>query len=263
VIRLFYGIPGVGKTAGMVGCAIPDMYGENAVNALQQANAEVEMLNANGFNVTPPKSEHLVYCAKLTIDVTSPDFGHRRSLELDPDRLGIANDGFVPQFVYRGSTLCIDELPEIADSRNWGQFAESMCRYWAKHRKHGINMYATCQDIEQVEKRIRMLALITQVRSMKFVCNKYDEVIQTVWKFHNWECYEDWERGVEPTEETFIYNGDIREAYDTNEGEEDFYIGLKGNDFSCSYSGYADFTPQGIENYAKKNPIKKKQGDKK
>ena len=217
------------------------------------------MLNACGHNVKPPKSDHLVYCGrKFTIDVTSSDFGHRRSLKLDPSRLGIATEGFAPQYVYRGSTLCIDELPEEADSREWQNFLGGMCRYWAKHRKHGINMYATCQDITQVEKRIRILAMITRVLNMELIYDKFGVVIQTVWQLHNWNCYEDWERGAEPTEETYVYNGDIREAYDTNEGEEDFYIGLKDNDFSCEYSEYADFSPAGIKKYAIENPVAKK-----
>lgn len=258
MIRLFYAPPGTGKTAILAAIGISTMFGENADFALEQANDEVVMLNENGFNVTPPKSEHLTYCAKFSIDVTSPDFGHRRSLVLYPERLGIATDGFKPQFVYRGSTLCIDELPDVADSRNWSSFAAGMCRYWAKHRKHRINMYATCQDVEQVEKRIRKLAMITEVRSMDLIYNKFDEVIQTVWQLNNWACYEDWERGAGPTEETYVYNGDIRETYDTYEGEEEFYIGLKDADFSCEYSEYADFTPKGIEDYAIKNPLIKK-----
>ncbi|MCM1533492.1 MAG: hypothetical protein NC099_02445 [Corallococcus sp.] len=258
MIRLIYGIPGAGKTALMVALGIENMYGENAISALDKANAEVLMLNEQGHSVTPPKSDHLVYCAKVTIDVTNPDFGHRRSLYLDANRLGIAADGFVPQYVYRGSTLCIDELPEAADSRNWGQFAEGMCRYWAKHRKHSLTVYATCQDVEQVEKRIRLLASITQVREIEFVYDKFDEVTTTVWRLNNWHCYEDWLRGAEPTEETYVYKGDIREAYDTFEGEEDFYIGLENADFSCEYSGYSDFTPQGIKRYAVNNPIAKK-----
>lgn len=259
MIRLIYAPPGTGKTALMVALGIQNMYGENAIRALEQAHAEVAMLNANGFNVTPPRSDHLVYCAKVTIDVTSPDFGHRRSLELDPARLGIAMDGFVPQFVYRGSTLCIDELPEVADSRNWGDFAEGMCRYWAKHRKHRINLYATCQDVSQVEKRIRIHAAVTEVRSMEQVFNKFDEAVQTVWQLNNWPRYADWECGAKPSQETYVYNGDIMEAYDTYDGEEDFYIGLSGQDFSCNYSGHADFSPAGIEQYAVKNPIVKKE----
>lgn len=259
MIRIIYGVPGVGKTAFMVAKAIENMYGDNAINALEHANAEVLFLNENGFNVTAPKSEHLVYCAKpLTIDVTSPDFGHRRSLELDPERLGIAIDGFDAQYVYRGSTICLDELPDIADSRNWGNFPEATCRYWAKHRKHRINAYATCQDIDQVEKRIRRVAMITEIVSMKLVENKYDEVIKTVWEVNNWRSCEAWERGNEPEKETYVYNGDIRLAYDTYEGEEEFYIGLKDTDFSCEYSGYQDFTPEAIENYSKKSAQAKK-----
>lgn len=264
MIRLFYAPPGWGKTSVMAAMAIERMYGEKAAWALAQANAEVTMLNACGHNVTPPKSNHLVYCGKkFTIDVRSPDFGHRRSLKLDPDRLGIAAQGFAPQYVYRGSLLCIDELPTVADSRNWQNFLDGMCDYWAKHRKHGIDMYATCQDISQVEKRIRMLAMITRVLNIEFICDKFGEVLQTVWQFQNWPCYEDWERGLDPTEETYIYNGDIRNAYDTNEGEEDFYIGLDDSDFSCEHSGYADFTPEGIKKYAKENQkVKKKKGAK-
>ncbi len=147
MIRLFYGIPGAGKTAIMVALGIESMYGDNAIQALETAQEEVTMLNESGFDVTPPKSEHLVYCAGVTIDVTSPDFGYRRSLQLYPERLGIATDGFDPQFVYRGSTLCIDELPDVADCRAWSNFAAGMCRYWAKHRKHSITMYGTCQDV--------------------------------------------------------------------------------------------------------------------
>lgn len=258
VIRLIYGIPGVGKTALMVAMCIENMYGENALCALKQANEEVAMLNEHGFAVSSPRSEHIVY-SNVAIDVTSPNFGYRRNLDLCPDRLGIATDGFEPQYVYRGSTLALDELPDIADCRTWGDFSAGMCRYWAKHRKHRLTIYGTCQDIEQVEKRIRKLAMITQVRNMELIYNKFDEVIQTVWTLYNWDCYEDWENGVEPTEETYVYDGDIREAYNTNDGEEEFYIGLKGKDFSCNYAGYSDFTPQGIENYARKNPIKKKE----
>ena len=257
MIRLFYGIPGAGKTAIMVALGIESMYGDNAIQALETAQEEVTMLNESGFDVTPPKSEHLVYCAGVTIDVTSPDFGYRRSLQLYPERLGIATDGFDPQFVYRGSTLCIDELPDVADCRAWSNFAAGMCRYWAKHRKHSITMYGTCQDVEQVEKRIRMLALITRVNSMELIENKYGDVVQTVWSLSNWKCYEDWQNGVEPTDETYVYNGDIREAYNTYDGEEEFYIGRKGKDFSCEYSELSDYTPQGIEKYAVKHPIAK------
>lgn len=212
MIRLIYGIPGAGKTALMVALAMEDMYGENALYALEQANAEVLMLNEKGFKVSEPTSDHLVYCANVIIDVTSPDFGHRRSLELYPERLGIATEGFAPQFVYRGSTLCIDELPDVADCRNFATFPQAMCRYWAKHRKHCINMYGTCQDIEQVEKRIRKLAAITHVRNMELVTNRFGEVVQTVWTLHNWDCYEDWEKGASPTEETYVYDGEDRKS---------------------------------------------------
>ncbi len=260
MIRLIYGIPGAGKTALAVALGLEAMYGENATDALDIARAEADELNEKGFCVSPPSTEHLVYCDRVTIDVTSSDFGHRRSLKLYADRLGIATEGFTPQFIRRGGTLIIDELPEIADSRNWGSFSENMCIWWAKHRKHLLTIYGTCQDLDQVEKRIRKLARITHVLNMELVYNAFDEVVQTVWTLHNWDCYEHWEKGIEPSEETYVYNGDIREAYDTYEGEEDFYVGLEGNDFDDAYSGYADFTPQGIRNYAKNNPIKNKKG---
>ena len=263
MIRLFYGIPGAGKTALMVALGINNMYGDNAIQALETAKEEVIMLNESGYNVTPPKSEHLVYCAGVAIDVTSPDFGYRRSLQLYPERLGIATEGFNPQFVYRGSTLCIDELPDVADCRAWSNFAAGMCRYWAKHRKHRITMYGTCQDVEQVEKRIRMLATITRVNSIELVTDKFDEVVQTVWTLDNWDCYEAWQNGLAPTAETYVYDGDIRKAYNTYDGEEEFYIGLKGNNFSCEYSERSDFTPRGIENYAIRHPIAKTNKEKK
>ena len=258
MIRLLYAPPGWGKTAAMTALGIEDMHGENAMHALQEANAEVAMLKKNGFNVSPPRSNHLVYCSKnYAIDVTSPEFGHRRSLVVDPERLGIAVEGFTPQYVYRGSTLLIDELPKFADSRNWQEFLNGMCLYWAEHRKHKINMLATCQDVAQVEKRIRTLAMITQVRSINFVYDKFDEVIRTEWEFYNWPCYEDWAAQKDPSIEPYIYNGDIRQAYNTYEGEQQFYIGLEKSDFSCEYSPYPDYTPRGIAEYGKKNAIAK------
>ncbi|MCM1289628.1 MAG: hypothetical protein NC132_03135 [Corallococcus sp.] len=252
MIRLIYGIPGAGKTALMAALCIEDMYGENAVAAITGAYDEVAMLNQLGFKVTPPKSDHLVYCSKLTIDVTSPDFGHRRSLETSVDRLGVGSKNFTPQYFYRGSTIALDELPEDADSREWTSFPAEKRRFFAKHRKRNLTIYATCQDPEQCEKRFRKLALITHVREIEFIYNEFDEVIQTVWTLQNWKCYEDWETKVTPTEETYVYNGDIREAYDTYEGEEEFYIGLENSDFSCEYSRYKKLTPQGIAEYAKK-----------
>lgn len=256
MIRLFYAPPGWGKTAAMVAIGgIENMYGENAAIALEEANTEVAELNAKGFNVTPPRSDHLVYCSDnmgMGIDVTSPDFGYRRSLVLYPDRLGIATDGFKPQYVYRGSTLLIDELPDYADCRAWKQFAKGMCRYWAKHRKHKINMYATCQEVDQVEKRIRQHAMITEVLSIDFAYNQFGEVVQTIWQFNNWDCYDYWAKGREPTPETYVYNGDIRETYDTYQGEEEFYIGLEETDFSCEYPKRTDITPQAIAELGKR-----------
>ena len=251
-IRIFYGERGAGKTAVMVAMAIEDMYGENADWALEQANAEVAELNANGFNVTPPQSEHLVYCAKLTIDVESPDFGHRVSLDLDPTHLGIATDNFVPQYVYRGSTLVIDELPKFFDSRAWQNFEAGMSLYWAESRKHKLKMYGTCQFMGQGELRIRGLACITHVLGIKFAYNKFGEVVQTAWELDNWDSFEAWEAKKKPTREIYVYNGDIREAYDTDEGEEDFYIGLENSDFSCEHSRRVKRTPKGIAEYAKK-----------
>lgn len=262
MIRLIYGIPGAGKTALAVALGIDQMYGENAIEALEIANAEVAELNERGFNVSPPRSDHLVYCSdNMSIDVTSPDFGHRRSLVLYPDRLGIAMEGFKPQYTYRGSTYIIDELADYVDARRWGKFTTGCCRFFAKHRKHGLTIIGTCQDPEQVEKRVRMLSTITQVRSIEFVTNGYSEVTQTVWELYNWDCYEDWEQHKEPTPETYIYNGDIREAYNTYEGEEEFYIGLDNADFSCEYSGYTDLSPEGIEEYGRRIALLTKVGD--
>lgn len=257
MIRIIYGIPGAGKTALMVALGIEHMYGENAMYALDDAQAEVNELNEKGFNVSSPKSEHLVYGSNVVIDVISPDFGHRRSLALNADRIGIATDDFIPQYVYRSSTLLFDELPDDADSREWNSFPANKRRYWAKHRKHSLNIFATCQIPIQADNRIRALAVITHVCDIEFVYNEYDEVTKTIWTLDNWDCYEYWEQGREPTREIYEYNGDIRRAYNTYDGEEDFYIGLQGRDFSCEYAGYTDYTPQGIEEYAKKHPIKK------
>ena len=253
-IRIFYGDRGSGKTSAVVAIAQEDMYGENADWALEQANAEVAELNAKGFHVSPPKSEHLVYCAKpLTIDVESPDFGHRVSLELDPNRLGIATEeDFIPQFVYRGSTLVIDELPKYFSSRAWQKFFDGMSLYWSESRKHKIKMYATCQYMDQVEKSIRCHAQITYVHGIEYVYDKFGDVIQSIWTLDNWERYGDWETKKKPTREIYVYNGDIRQAYDTNEGEEDYYIGLEKSDFSCEHSKRVEYTPEAIAEYAKK-----------
>jgi len=258
MIRLFYAPPGNGKTAVMTALCVENMHGRKARTALKVANAEVAMLNANGFNVTPPKTNHLVYCSKLTIDVTSPNFGHRRSLEVAVERLAMGTvEGVKPQYIYSGSTLALDEIPEDIDSREWQEFSKAQSRYFAKHRKRNLTIYATCQDPSQCEKRFRMLAQITFVRNVNVFCSEYGEQT-TVWQLYNWACYEDWAKGKEPTEETYVYNGDIRKAYDTNEGQEEFLVGLDKADFSAEYAAYPNFTPEGIAAYGKKNAIKSK-----
>ena len=258
MIRLFYALPRTGKTSVCAAMGLDRMHGAFARHCVRNAAREVAELNANGFSVSMPPTDHLVFTYKFEIDARSPDFGHRTSYEAHPEDFGFAVDGFGPWFVYDCSTLIFDEFQTIYDSRNWQQFPENVSRAYEQHGKKLIDIWIIAQDPSLVEKRIRQLCQITLVKSMQLQYNSWGERVSATWLLHNWNTYESWLHGETPEEETYTFKGDVYKIYNTYAGKEMFYAGLKDKDFKVNRHATVDLSPEGIERYAQEHKIQLK-----
>lgn len=255
MMRLFYAAPGAGKTSVCAAMGSDRMHGEFARQRLKIAQTEAALLNANGFNVSPPPNDHLVFTYKFTIDVTSPVFGRRVSYTAYPVSFGFAADGFDPWFVHAGSTLILDEFQSIYDSRNWQSFPENVSRAYEQHRKKQLDIWIISQEPSLLEKRIRLLCQITYVADMQIYYNDWGEIEKVTWTLYNWRNYESWQRRDTPDIEEYTYYGNVYKIYDTLDGVQLFYAGIGQKDFKTVKQSPVELTPDGIAKYAAENPI--------
>lgn len=264
MMRFFYGAIGAGKTSVCAAMGSERMHGDFARQRLRIAQAEAELLNANGFKVSTPPTDHLVFTYKFTIDVTSPNFGRRTSYTAYPANFGFAAENFEPWFVHAGSTLIFDEFQSIYDSRNWQNFPENVSRAYEQHRKKHLDIWIISQNPSLLEKRIRQLCQITYVADMQEFYNDWGEIEKVTWTLYNWQGYESWQRGDAPTLEEYTYYGDVYKIYDTLDGVQMFYAGMAQKDFKAVKQSQIELTPDGIAKYAAENPIqiRKQKGEK-
>lgn len=258
MMRFFYAAIGAGKTSCCAAMGSDRMHGGFARQRIRMAQAEYATLTANGFNISPPPTDHLVFTYKFTIDVKSPNFGHRISYRAYPADFGFAVDGYSPWFVYNGSTLIFDEFQSIYDSRNWQAFPENVSRAYEQHRKKKLDIWIISQDPTLLEKRIRQLCQITYIADMQISYNDWGEIEKVTWTLHNWRNYEQWKSHATPTIEIYTYYGDVFKIYDTNDGVQMFYAGLDKSDFKVLHHSDIELTPAGIAQYAKENSIQVK-----
>lgn len=255
------GPPGAGKTSLAAAMGINAMHGEAAQNAISRAQNLIEAMNSCGFNIpTPAQLPHLVYTYMFDIKASSPDFGFRQSWTLDATRLGFRTEDFVPQFVYPASTLIIDEFQTVWNSRNWTEFPANVSRWFEQSRKLMLDIIIISQRNGIIDANVRELCEVTRIKNMQVKYNKNHEVSRVVWSLEKWESYADYKKTKHGKPDSFVFDGNIFDCYDTAAGFERFFAGVSANPDSFLPIPHAavDLSPQGIEAYVKKNPIKLK-----
>ncbi len=253
MLRFVIANTGVGKTSYCTArFGIERMHGEYARRTVANATKFIQSLNANGFKLSlPPK--HLVYTFGFGISVRSWEFGARSSWELDATKIGFALEGFAPQYVYPYSTLIIDEMQEVFDSRNWQDYSENISRYFEQCRKLGIEPIFIAQADNLGELRIRQLCEITLIRKLRTVKNRFGEITKCIWDVEIWDRYDEYKSGKHGKREQYVFHGNIFDYFDTTAGKERFFYGIK--DFETKVFKPTLFTPEGIKRYVEKHPI--------
>ena len=259
MLRFIVANTGAGKTSYV--CArfgIERMHGDPARKAVQYAKNITEKLNANGFTLSPPQTKHLVYAYNVNIKIRSPDFGTRQSLHLDATRLGFNADKFTPQFVYPGSTLIIDEMQTVFDSRNWQEYSVLQSRYFEQCRKINLDVIFIAQNANLGELRIRQLCEITFIHNLRIVEDLHGNITRCVWLVEIWDRLDDYLNGKRGRREKYVFPGNIFKYFDTNEGSERFFDGLQNSDFEAIENEAPTMSPTGIAEYVRENPIIRK-----
>ncbi len=264
MLRFILANTGVGKSSYVAArFGINRMHGDFARQSVRNATTIVNILNNGGFKVSPPPKEHLVYAYNMKIRVRRPEFGSRESWDFDARKLGFKSDDFSPDYIYPYSTLIVDEMHELFDSRNWQEFPEETSRYLEQCRKVGIEPVFIAQSDNLGELRIRQLCEITLIKKLSFVYSKDGDIVKCVWTVEIWDRYDDYKNGKPGRSERYVFNGNIFNYFDTTSGKERFFYGLEKSDFSVKTEKKVELTPESISEYAKKHPIIKKKEKKK
>ncbi len=235
---------------------IDRMHGDYARQNIHNARRWCNALNANGFNVTPPK-QHLVFAYNLHIKIRSQYFGTRESWDLDPERMGFKADNFNPQYAIPGSTWIFDEMQSAFDSHFWSEYEENKSRYLEQCRKIDLTVIFIAQADNLGLLRIRQLCDIHHIRKLTVKTDKYGNTVCT-WKVDIYHTLEDYHAKRNVTQEEYSFHGDIFKYFDTTQGKERFFDGLQNSDFEQRLQPRIELTPEGIAEYVKQHPIKEK-----
>ncbi len=235
---------------------IDRMHGDYARKTIRCAKNWCNALNANGFDVTPPK-QHLVYAHNLNIKIRSPYFGTRESWDLDPERMGFKAEEFNPQYAIPYSTWIIDEMQSVFDSHFWNEYSENKSRFLEQCRKIDLTVVFIAQADNLALLRIRQLCDIHYIRKLTVKTDKYGNTV-CKWKIDVYHTIDDFHAKRNAIQEEYTFNENIFKYFDTTQGKERFFDGLQNADFEQKLQPRIQLTPDSIAEYVKQHPIKEK-----
>lgn len=251
VITVIGGVVGAGKTSLGAAFGIDNMHGQTAREAVRNSRAMISTMNANGYNLTLPQ-KHLTF-ADFGLDYRSPDCGRRQSYDVDGFKLGFWTDKYLPQYLPPYSCIILDEAVKYFNSRRSQQFADNISRFWEQLRKFHLTAILIVQRVGLIDRNIRELARIIIVDNLRFKYNKYGEIAECIWYFHEWETYAQYEAGERGKRVTYIFKGNVFKYYNSYEGHLLYMQGLDKADFE--YHVHEDYlmSPEDVVRYAERH----------
>ena len=200
MITIVFGLPGAGKTAYMVGQAVPYLNNSDECLTLQ-ADTEMEvnaMICNNGCSLSLPKHAPVYTNFNLSVDSGCEVVG---AYYIDGFHLGFENPDVDIMPVYPGSKIFLSEAQRYYNSRNKG-FPDWVSRFYEEHRHFGLDIYLDCQRPGLIDANIREI-------TGEFIEVLNVEVIEghTIFYFRRYNSWSDCSKSIEgsvalPTVET-------------------------------------------------------------
>lgn len=237
MITIICGEPGKGKTALMTYFAVQRMVYEG-FERWWNCCKKIDILRAGGFSqLEYLPQRHTVYADY----VITNRFPLIQSYYVDGFKLSLPNPFFETAFIAPFSTIFLDEAQKYYDSRMSKYLRECVYRFYQLHRHNHLDVFMTCQRLGNIDLNIRQIAeRIILVEDLKIQKDDWGYIKKMEWIVKEFNSLASAEAYVENgtvsktvQENTYTYDGDIFNYYDSYGNEPAFYDGNYNRQFDC------------------------------
>lgn len=238
MITILIGRTGCGKTSLGACFAIRAM--DNGAEALKLYYESMQAFP--GFLKVKPPKNHLTYSDIYVYGSETSNVRNETHFTTGY-KIGLPNSDFEIDYFPYGSTIVLDETRKYWPARKSmsgfeaGGTHDKVLEFFELSRQGGLDIYLIMHMVNQVDVQIRGQAhRVLAPETIEFIeVGKKLKSIITVWKGYQFNSIQDYEAsltgGVKGMPFEIVFNGDIRDCYDTNYYRFRFFEGLRK--YSC------------------------------
>lgn len=260
-INIVCGEPGSGKTSLLAALAVMSMT-EQSLERLEQCNAKIDELNANGYNYKYAK-KHVTYTNFFCRSDFVKWYDERIAYDLDITDFGLYDKEHFTKNVFPHAILFFMEGQTGLDSRKSKYFRASVSRAYENHRHWGLDIWIDAQRGTLIDLNVREIsANIIEVQKLQLKKDRWGNIKKCIWHtrvFSFSGAYEQYlasgkVNGAYVTR-TYVFNGDIFYCYESTNNFALFLDGREKQQFSSEWHKKPVFTKEYITQYNKKHAI--------
>lgn len=257
MITIIFAPPGYGKTCFLTFCAVQNMFNRERNYAMK-----MEIMNKiqNGFENIKTIPKH---CVSANYSITGKKFRYspRFNREINPYRLGFANEHVKTHFNLPYECICITEAQKYLNSRMSRNFPDWQSRWYEAHRHNDLDIYLDTQRPMLIDVNIRELSRFIEIIKLDIHRSERGQINGMTWTIRcidNSQLFDRYMASGKKDETCYVEkkvtsNFNVFECYDSQSCKPKFYQGHMDEDFDYVESKPLEDNVEAYIEYLEKN----------